>query len=101
VSNDSESHQSGPRFRKGLDGLKRTLEEDEINLAHDLIAIRHHLQHADWPSSATEFVERALSYFPDAEEDNEDWPDWSASEVLAFVLHDLAQALERRPEQPE
>ncbi len=41
------------------------------------------------------FARKVLSYFPDVDDDGEDWPDWGASEILEWIVHDLAVALER------
>jgi hypothetical protein len=82
-------------FRRGFDTLRRVQEEDEVNLAHDLIVIRHRVDEVGWPPAATRFVHRLLELFPDPDdEDDNERPDWDASELLAYIIHDLAHALE-------
>ena len=58
--------------------------------------IRHFAGRVDWPTEAADFAARVSAYFPDVE----DWPDWSAGEILEWIVHDLALALERSAEPP-
>lgn len=89
----SENHEPRPQFRSGWDGMRRAQDEHDVRLGHDLISIRHAVELVEWPQSATSFVHRVLSYFPD-DGTSEDLPDWTASELLEFVIKDLAKALE-------
>ena len=97
VTDDSDRQ---PRFRRGLDGLRQSQEHGEIKLRQDLTVIRHFADAVTWPTAAAEFARRVPSYFPDVDDDTDEWPDWSASEILEWIMHDLATALEQSATPP-
>lgn len=90
-----------PRFRHGLDALRQAQEHDEVRLRQDLTLIRHFVEAAHWPTEATEFARQVLSYFPEVDDDSDEWPDWSATEVLECIVRDLATALEQSAARPQ
>ncbi len=96
----SDDNERSSRFRRGFDALQQGQERDEIQLRQDLTLIRHFADTAAWPTEAAEFARKVLSYFPDVDEDADEWPDWSASEILEWIVHDLAKALERSTRPP-
>ena len=96
----ADDNERRPAFTRGLDGLRQSQEHGEIKLRQDLTLIRHFAEGIGWPTAAAEFARRVPTYFPDVEDEADEWPDWSASEILEWIVHDLATALERSATPP-
>lgn len=86
-----------PQFRRGLQGLRRAQDESDIQLRHNILLIRHLAESSGWPEPARAFAQRVGSYFPDVE-DRAEWPDWTADDILGWIIEDLATALQEPSE---